>query len=168
MQNSSADRSQSSIRAYTGKPMNTEPQQNLGRRYLKSFASGTVNMFSCSANHYAWLAHHYGISRVTIDLLAQKIEPVEFDIKRNRFLAGYCRDSLLRNFRRLKPPSSVTSAMLIAEFGIQEFLSDGNNEWIGKSTFTVILTDDRGKEWHGVITSDSVLAQGDGFGDPSR
>lgn len=94
--------------------------QNLGRRYLKSFACGTAHMFSCSSNHYAWLARHYNISRVTIDLLNQTIEPVEFDIKRNRMLAEYCRNSLLRSINRLKPPSSITSAMLIAEFGIQD------------------------------------------------
>ena len=125
-------------------------------------------MFACSANHYAWLAHHYGIARVTIDLLALKVAPEEFDIRRNRILAGQCRESLLRNFERLKPPAAVTSAVLIADFGIQDYLSDVQCEWAGTSTFSVVLTDDRGKEWRGEVIWERVLAQGDGFGDPNR
>jgi len=37
------------------------------------------------------------------------------------------------------------------------------SEWIGASTFTVILTDDRGKEWHGESLSEWILALGDKF-----
>lgn len=36
-----------------------QPERLLGRRYLKSFASGIAFMFASSATHYAWLAHHY-------------------------------------------------------------------------------------------------------------
>lgn len=145
------------------------PRYPLGRRYLKSFACGTANKFSSSANHYAWLAHHYGISHITIDLLALKIEPSEFDIKRNRILAEQCRNSLFTNFERLKSPASVSSAILIADFGIQDyFLDEAGSEWIGTSTFQVILVDDLGKEWRGSDISDRVLAQGGGFGDPTR
>jgi hypothetical protein len=141
----------------------------LGRRYLKSFASGTAHMFASSATHYAWLAHHYGCSRVTIDLLTLEIEPAEFNIKRNQILAEMCRNSLLRSIRRLKPPAVVTSAHLIAEFGIQDYaINERGSESIGRSTTTVILTDDRGKEWAAVNCFDRMLAQGDGFGDPNR
>ncbi len=140
----------------------------LTRRYLKSFAGGTAHMFASSAVHYAWQAHHYGIARVTIDLLALTIEPAEFDIRRNRILAGHCRDSLLRSIERLKPPATLTSAILVAEFGINDYTAVEDVERIGTSTFTVILTDDRGKEWQGEIVLDKVLATGDGFGDPNR
>lgn len=143
-------------------------REQLSRRYLKTFACGTAHKFASSAVHYAWLAHHYGIARVTIDLLALTIEPPEFNIRRNRILAGQCRDSLLCNAKRLKPPGAVTAATLAAEFGIHEHGVDDHFEWIGPSTFTVILTDDRGKEWRGKITLDRVLAQGDGVGDPNR
>lgn len=141
----------------------------LGRRYLKSFACGTAHMFSCSTAHYAWLAHHYGVARITIDLLNLIIAPIEFGINRNRNLARMCRDSLLRNFKQLKPPGAVTAAWLIADFGIRDHGVDQHGfEWIGKSTFTVILTDDRGKEWCGSRTLDQVSADGSGFGDPNR
>ena len=140
----------------------------LNRRYLKCFAGGIAHKFSCSASHYAWLAHHYGISRITIDLLNLTIEPAEFDIRRNRILAGMCRDNLLRNFRDLMPPASVVSAVLIVDFGIRDYARNESSEWLGKSTFTVILTDDRGKIWQGENISGHVLAQGDGFGDPNR
>lgn len=41
-------------------------------------------------------------------------------------------------------------------------------EWIGTSVFEVILVDNRGKEGRGSDISDRVLAQGGGFGDPTR
>lgn len=146
-----------------------QPERLLGRRYLKSFASGIAFMFASSATHYAWLAHHYGCSRVTIDLLTLTIEPAEFNIKRNRILAGMCRDSLLRSIRRLKQPAFVASAHLIAEFGIQGYaINEQGSEFIGRSITTVTLTDDRGKEWAAVNCFDRMLAQGDGFGDPNR
>ncbi len=149
--------------------MNNDREQHLlSRRYLKSFAFGTAHKFATSAAHYAWLAHHYGITRITIDLLAPSIEPAEFDIRRNRILASHCRDSLLRNVKRLKPPGAVTAATLIAEFGIHEYGVDDRFEWIGPSTFTVVLTDDRGKEWRGEIMLGKVSAEGDGYGDPNR
>lgn len=145
------------------------PPQLLGRRYLKSFASGIAHMFASSATHYAWLAHHYGCSRVIIDLLTLEIEPAEFNIKRNQILAEMCRNSLLRSIRRLKPPVFVASARLIAEFGIQDYaINERGSESIGRSTTTVILTDDRGKEWAAVNCFDRMLAQGSGFGDPNR
>ena len=141
----------------------------LNRRYLKCFACGIAHKFSCSANHYAWLARHYGISRITIDLLNLTIEPVEFDIPRNQILAGMCRDNLLHNVRDLKPPASVVSAVLIADFDIQDYgVGQSGFEYIGESTFTVLLTDDQEKCWRGERTLDQVLADGDGFGDPNR
>ncbi len=148
---------------------NIQPERWLGRRYLKSFASGTAHMFASSATHYAWLAHHYGCPRVTIDLLTLEIEPAEFNIKRNRILADMCRNSLLRSIRRLKPPAFVTSARLIAEFAIQDYaVNEHGSEFIGRSITTVILTDDRGKEWAAMHCFDRMLAQGEGFGDPNR
>lgn len=143
-------------------------KRNLSRRHLKSFASGTAHMFASSAVHYAWLAHHYGIAQVTIDLLALTIEPAEFNIQRNRILAGHCRDSLLRSIKRLKPPAALSSAILVAEFGIHDYTAVEDVERIGTSTFTVILTDDRGKEWKCDSVWEQMLAQGDGFGDPNR
>ena len=141
----------------------------LSRRYLKSFASGTAHMFACSANHYAWLAHHYSIARVTIDLLTLAIEQAEFDINRNRILAGMCRNSLLRSVQRLKPPAKLVAAQLVAEFGIHDYaINQRGSEVIGKSTITIILTDDRGKEWIATDVTEQMLAQGDGFGDPNR
>lgn len=146
-----------------------QSKQPLSRRYLKSFASGVAHMFMSSAGHYAWLAHHYGIARVTIDLLALKIEPAAFDIKRNRILAGMCHYSLLDSIKRLKPPAFVTSAHLAVEFGIKDYaINARGDEVVGRSTVTVILTDDRGKEWGVTNLTESMLAQGDGFGDPNR
>lgn len=141
----------------------------LSRRFLKSFASGTAFMFAGSAAHYAWLAHHYGISRVIIDLLTVKIEPVEFDISRNRILASMCQSSLEMSFKRLKPPAAVMAARLVVDFGIEDYCVDENGrESIGRSVFTVILTDDRGKEWSCQSVWNRKLADGDGFGDPDR
>ncbi len=142
--------------------------QLLGRRHLKSFASGIAHMFASSAVHYAWLAHHYGCPRVTIDLLTLEIEPAEFNINRNRILAGMCRNSLLKSIKRLKPPACVTSANLVAEFGIQDYVLTNGIEWIGRTLFTVTLTDDRGREWAVVNCLNKMLTQGGGFGDPNR
>ena len=72
-------------------------QKKLGRKHIKSFASGIAHMFACSAQHYAWLAYHHRLPTVTFDLLELRIEPAAFDIERNRILAGMCQRTLLRN-----------------------------------------------------------------------
>ena len=122
-------------------------QKKLGRKHIKSFASGIAHMFACSAQHYAWLAYQHRLPTVTIDLLDLRIEPSEFDIERNRILAGMCQRTLLRNAEHLAPPGAVVTASLSAHFGIDDYSEDGSSASIGRSVFTVILTDDRGKEW---------------------
>lgn len=122
-------------------------QRKLGRKHIKSFASGIAHMFACSAQHYAWLAYQHRLPAVTIDLLALRIEPAEFDIERNRILVGMCQKTLLRNAGQLAPPGAVVSAVLSARFGIDDYAEDGRSASIGSSVFTAILTDDRGKQW---------------------
>lgn len=117
-------------------------------------------MFACSAQHYAWLAHHYGIANVEIDLFTMQIQPEQFNIERNRILAGYCRNSLMRNTSRLTPPAAVTSAKLTADFGISDFKEDEYGICsVGKTVYTLTLTDDREKDWIATITDARVLAQ---------
>ena len=79
-------------------------QKKLGRKHIKSFASGIAHMFACSAQHYAWLAYHHRLPTVTIDLLELRIEPAELDIERNRILAEMCQSTLHRNAGQLAPP----------------------------------------------------------------
>ena len=122
-------------------------QKKMGRKHIKSFASGIAHMFACSAQHYAWLAYQHRLPTVTIDLLELRIDPAEFDIERNRILAGMCQRTLLRNAGQLAPPGAIVSAVLSAHFGIDDYSEDGRSASIGRSDFTVILTDDRGKEW---------------------
>lgn len=131
------------------------------RRDLKTFACGIAHKFACSAQHYAWLAHHHCIQQVTIDLISLHIEPAEFDIERNRILAGQCKENLLCLLNRWHQSTIVSSAVLIAEFGIEDYRQDGLLcPCIGESLFTVILTDDCGKKWIGVHKDTHVLAQG--------
>jgi len=70
--------------------------------------------------YYAWLAYQHGLLTVTIDLLELRIEPAEFDIERNRILAGMCQCTLLRNTEQLAPPGNVISAVLTTHFGIDD------------------------------------------------
>jgi len=132
-------------------------QNKLGRKHIKSFASGIAHMFACSAQHYAWLAYQHQIPTVTIDLLALRVEPAEFDIERNRILAGMCQRTLLRNTEQLAPPGAVVSAVLSAHFGIDDYAEDSRTASIGRSVFTAILTDDRGKEWRVDHAEERVL-----------
>ena len=132
-------------------------QKKVGRKYIKSFASGIAHMFACSAQHYAWLAYQHQMPSLTIDLLELKIEPAEFDIERNRVLAGMCQKSLLRNAGQLAPPSAVVSAVLSAHFGIDDYSEDGRSASISRSIFTVILTDDRGKKWRVDLAEERIL-----------
>ncbi|MDR2548967.1 MAG: hypothetical protein LBD10_01990 [Desulfobulbus sp.] len=132
-------------------------QKKLGRKYIKSFASGIAHMFACSAHHYAWLAYQHRLPTVTIDLLELQIGPAEFDIERNRILAGMCQSTLLRNAGQLAPPATIVSAMLSAHFGIDDYSENGRFAWIGNSVFTVILTDDRGKEWRVDLEEEKIL-----------
>ncbi|MDO4557705.1 MAG: hypothetical protein Q4C47_01930 [Planctomycetia bacterium] len=131
----------------------------LGRKYIKSFASGIAHMFSCSAQHYAWLAYQHRLPTVTIDLLELRIEPAEFDIERNRILAGMCQRTLIRNAGQLAPPGAVVTASLSAHFGIDDYSEDSRSASIGRSIFTVILTDDRGKEWRVNHAEERMLIQ---------
>lgn len=131
----------------------------LGRKHIKSFASGIAHMFSCSAQHYAWLAYQHRLPTVIIDLLDLRIEPSEFDIERNRILAGMCQRTLFRNFEQLAPPRAVVSAVLSAHFGIDDYSEDGRSASIGRSVFIAILTDDRGKEWRVDHAEERVLVQ---------
>ena len=132
-------------------------QKKLGRKHIKSFASGIAHMFACSAQHYAWLAYQRRLPTVTIDLLELRIEPAEFDIERNRILAGMCQRTLLRNAGQLAPPGAVVTASLSAHFGIDDYSEDGRSASIGRSIFTAILTDDRGKEWRVDHAEERVL-----------
>ena len=134
-------------------------QKKLGRKHIKSFASGIAHMFACSAQHYAWLAYHHRLPTVTIDLLELRIEPADFDIERNRILAGMCQRTLLRNAGQLAPPGAVASAVLSAHFGIDDHSEDERSASIGRSVFTVILTDDRGKEWRVDHAEERMLIQ---------
>lgn len=134
-------------------------QNKLGRKHIKSFASGIAHMFACSAQHYAWLAYQHRLPTVTIDLLELRIDPSEFDIERNRILAGMCQRTLLRNFEQLAPPGAVASAVLSAHFGIDDYSEDGRPTSIGRSVFTVVLTDDRGKEWRVDHAEERLLIQ---------
>ena len=134
-------------------------QKKLGRKHIKSFASGIAHMFACSAQHYAWLAYHHRLPTVTIDLLELRIEPADFDIERNRILAGMCQRTLLRNAGQLAPPGAVVSAALSAHFGIDDYSEDGRSASIGRSVFTVILTDDRSKEWRVDHAEERMLMQ---------
>lgn len=135
-------------------------QNKLGRKNIKSFASGIAHMFACSAQHYAWLAYQHRLPTVTIDLLELRIKPAEFDIERNRILAEMCQRTLLRNAGQLASPGAVASAVLSAHFpGIEDYSEDGRSASIGRSVFTVILTDDRGKEWRVDHTVERMLIQ---------
>jgi hypothetical protein len=134
-------------------------QKKLGRKHIKSFASGIAHMFACSAQHYAWLAYQHRLPTVTIDLLELRIEPAEFDIERNRILAGMCQRTLLRNAGQLALPGVVALAVLSAHFGIDDYSEDGRSASIGRSVFTVVLTDDRGKEWRIDHAEERMLIQ---------
>jgi len=134
-------------------------QKKLGRKHIKSFASGIAHMFACSAQHYAWLAYQHRLLTVTIDLLELRIEPAEFDIERNRILAGMCQRTLFRNAGQLAPPGAVVTAVLSAHFGIDDHSEDGRSASIGRSVFTVILTDARGKAWRVDHAEERMLIQ---------
>ena len=131
--------------------MDLEPRPflPLGRRYLKSFAGGIAHKFSASAEHYAYLAWEYRVPRVTIDLISLKIDPPEFDIPRNRNLAWMCQLSLFGSVLRLLQPARVVKATLIANFEFVFPWPDSPGSHLGQSVYTVILTDERGKEWRG-------------------
>ncbi|MCH8888321.1 MAG: KTSC domain-containing protein [SAR324 cluster bacterium] len=89
-----------------------------------------------------------------------RMDPAEFDIGRNRNLANMCRRQLQRNIKSLSPPGSVTSAVLTAEFRIDDIHQDGQTTTVGESIFTVTLVDDRGKEWRVELKIEEILAQG--------
>ena len=126
--------------------MTLEPVK-LCRRNLKGFACNIAHQFSCSAYHYAWMAYRYNIPVVTIDLLSLRINPPEFDIRRNRILAGMLQTTLLRNIQLLRHPESVVAAILTSNLVMDDDGIEGQNPKPREMIYTVTLTDDRGKEW---------------------
>lgn len=129
--------------------MDIGPRPPLGRRYLKSFAGGIAHMFSASAEHYAYLAWDRRVPRVTIDLLSLAIDPPEFDIPRNRNLAWMCQQSLFSSALQLFPSAKVVKAVLTADFDLDTPWPEAPGGHLGPSVYSVILTDERGKEWRG-------------------
>lgn len=120
----------------------------LGRRYLKSFASGIAYQFLCSCEHYAYMAYQHRVRIVEIDLLTLRISPDIFCIDRNLNLARICQRTLYRSIEWHAMQNKLTAAVIRANFGIDTYTAVPDRiPTIGKSTFTVILTDDRGKEW---------------------
>ena len=109
-------------------------------------------------NPFDYAVQHQ-LSTVAIDLLELRIEPAEFDIERNRILAGMCQRTLFRNAGQLAPPGAVVTAVLSAHFGIDDYSEDGRSASVGRSIFTVILTDDRGKEWRVDHAEERMLIQ---------
>ena len=135
-----------------------EPQGGtLSRKHIKGFAGGIVHQFSLSAEYFAWLAYHYRLPEVTIDLLTLQIEPEVFNVERNRNLAGICQQTLVRNFKQLVHPGTIESAVLRATFGIEDFQAEGRTAAVGASVFTFILADEWGREWHAELMEERVL-----------
>ncbi|MDY0361822.1 MAG: hypothetical protein RBR08_10230 [Desulforegulaceae bacterium] len=127
--------------------LNLKAQKKLGRKHIKSFASGIAFKFSASCYHYAWLAYKNQIRNVSINLFTIEIKPEIFNIERNRILADMLRETLLECIKKLAPPANIISAFLKLEFGIDEFIETENGMKIGMSFFTAELFDDRGKKW---------------------
>ncbi len=144
----------------------TSPEQVLPQRLFKSrreltgIARSIADKFSSSLQHYAWLARQHGINTVSVDLLTPRIFPEPFDIERNRILAAMCRQNLDELLKRLPPPAKVRSAELTAEFAIQDSLDGQQGRTIGPTKVTVLLTDERGKNWLGVKVTERTLDQG--------
>ena len=120
------------------------------RRELKGLAYNLAQKFSCSAEHFAWLAMHHKEPAVTIDLFSLQISPGLFDIERNRILAGECRESIDWFAKQIKPVE-IRAAVLAASFGIEDVEPDGKYAWMAKAVFTVSLTDDMGRIWVGTL-----------------
>ncbi|MDD5100315.1 MAG: hypothetical protein PHP66_05130 [Syntrophales bacterium] len=128
------------------------------RRELTGVARSIAHKFAFSLEHYAWLARHRGIPAVTMDLLQPQITPAPFDIERNRILANLCRQNLNELLKRLRPPAQVRSALLTAEFTLPDRLTDDSEDAMGRTTVTVVLTDEQGKEWAGTHVLERTLA----------
>lgn len=134
-------------------------RRTLGRKQIKSFAGGIAHMFASSAQHYGWLAYRHRLPAVTIDLMAMRISPAEFDIERNRNLAVMCQKTLFQNVQRLTPPGAVIAAILHVDFGIDDYVGDGGAATMGRFVVTVTLTDDRGREWQVEYAQERTLIQ---------
>lgn len=120
---------------------------NLGRKYIKSFASGIAFQFACSADHFAWLAWQEGLPVTLVDLISGRIMPEWLEIDRNLNLVQLCHSSLLYSLKRLKPPAMILSAKIEIRFGLTGYQHDSHIPEPGGASYTVILTDDRNKDW---------------------
>ncbi len=102
------------------------------------------------------MAAAYKSPVVDIDLITGQIAPKLFDIERNRTLVRYCQGTLKRNNENLKPPAEIVKATLRIEFGTH-IRHHGPRFWyIGESSFTVYLTDERGSVWKHTYISPTV------------
>ena len=126
------------------------------RRELRGFAQSIAHKFSCSAEHYAFLAMHHNEPTVTIDLLTVAISPSVFDIERNRILAGFCRENLLQLVKKLAPVE-LQMATLTAWFDNDNIKPHMKNYWYGWSRIVVELTDESGRSWTGEVSGPQFI-----------
>jgi len=122
-------------------------------RKLRGFARDIAYKFAVSAAHYAYLAAENREPQVTIDLLGESIAPAVFDIERNRCLANQCRENLRYIVTRVNPVV-LKSAILTARFNIGVIKPGTMLAEATEVSYSVILTDGKGREWVGIYRDD--------------
>lgn len=110
---------------------------------LRGIAYNVAHVFAGSCEHYANMACEHQVRNVEIDLLADDIEPIVFDIRRNRILAERCGRMLADQVARTIG-IKLQAARLVLDSRFDE-PADGMVD----AFVTVTITDDRGKDWGG-------------------
>lgn len=131
-------------------------------KQLKGYAYNIAHKFSCSAEYFCFMALRDNVPVLTIDLLTSEIKPESFDIERNQILVGHCRDNLLYlvNNHAVKLQNAKLT-VYFTEDGYSQINSIRHEDGyylIGSVRYEVILTDERGKNWVGVLQKANQLA----------
>lgn len=123
---------------------------NLSQHHLDGTAYSTAHQFSCSAEHFLWLAVQKQVACVEVDLLAASVSPADFAIDRNLYLIRMCRDALQRQLD-LSKQALITQATLRIDIELAAITTGANGDIAVPAQFTVTLASSTGKTWQGTL-----------------
>lgn len=118
--------------------------------HLNGTAYSTAHQFSCSAEHFLWLAVQKRIACVEIDLLAASVSPAEMAIDRNLNPVRMCRAALQRQLD-LSKQVLITQATLKMNIDLAAVTTDAYGRIAAPVEFTVTLGAATGKCWRGTL-----------------
>jgi hypothetical protein len=134
-------------------------RRKLGRKRIKSFASGIAHMIARSAQRYAGWGATTGRRRSQLTSWNRESNPLISTLRGTGFLPGCVSEHSSETPGDWRHQALWLRRISLPNFGIDDYSGDGRSASIGGFIFTVALTDDRGKEWRVDHADERMLIQ---------